>query len=196
MRQWFGDWWQSHRSVATQVAVVLLIEIVTLEMFDGANLIKVHDEKLRIPFFASFLTLAGFLLSLKTFVIVKMKELVYDDPFYAKAVKDMCSDAIELEAASREHYYPLRRLSELLFAAILCSFVASALQVSIGFLASKTAVIICIGAATVTVYLLVYSLLVTRRNLNYMFQLCEEKMKRQCEGDTHKCVPAEDQKAS
>jgi hypothetical protein len=45
-------------------------------------LVRFYGENIRGSLFTGFLTLGGFLLSLKTFIIVKMKENVYDDERY------------------------------------------------------------------------------------------------------------------
>ncbi|MBT0959869.1 hypothetical protein [Denitromonas iodatirespirans] len=47
-----------------------------------AKFAKYYVENIRGHLFAGFLALGGFLLSLKTFIVVTMKENVYDDEKY------------------------------------------------------------------------------------------------------------------
>jgi len=131
-------------------------------------LIEFYSKNIRGSLFTGFLTLGGFLLSLKTFIIVKMKENVYDNSEYIKIYERnrKINQGISL-------YGPLKNLSDLLYWAILSCIVTSVLQFSLGLYAKWWSVVICISAAVFSIVLLLFSLLEIKSNLNKWFELIE-----------------------
>lgn len=138
--------------------------------------ITLHDmyaDDLRSAFFTAFLSLGGFLLALQTFIIVKMKESVYDHPAYVGEVIKMR----EL-TAKFSHYGPLSNLSNLLSVTTLACFVCALLQFTLGFSTARVALPICIGWAVFTIYFLFTSLALTWWNLRDMFKFIEEESQK------------------
>ena len=171
MKEWLLECWRQHRQAIIGGAAVTLVVVATTLIVPAQDLIDFHRNTLRAPFFTAFLTLAGFLLSLKTFIVVKMKELVYDDAGYIES-------AVRLDierGRTLEHYGPLRRLSGLLFAAILACFAAAILQFTVGLLKARYSAVLCVCAPSLALYLLVYSLIETRANLRSMFEVAEKR---------------------
>ena len=123
-----------------------------------------YGKNLRASLFAGFLSLGGFLLSLKTFIIVNMKKDVYDDVKYIERYEEQS----KLGAVGKR-LDPLRELSGILFAAILFAIIAAILQITVGLFETFTSTIICMWAATFATMLLIKSLLLIRSNLNLMF---------------------------
>lgn len=132
--------------------------------------IDFYSLHIRGSLFTGFLTLGGFLLSLKTFIIVKMKESVYDSKAYTEnfAEKKKRNNSLSL-------YKPLQNLSHLLFWAILSAITTSALQFTIGLFETEWSTVVCIFMAAFTITLLVLSLFEIKKNLDTWFEFTENK---------------------
>lgn len=180
MIQWMRSWWLNHSRVILVSVVFEAVVLAAIEKWAPKDLSDFYRTNLRGPFFSSFLTMAGFLLSLKTFIVVKMKELVYDQPSYLEDRLTECLSArpnCELPAI----YGPLRRLGGLLFASILIAFVSAVLQFTLGLVENRHAVMFCISVPSLAIFLLIYCLIETRENLNAMFRVCEAEKRREIE---------------
>lgn len=125
------------------------------------------EENLRGHLFAGFLGLGGFLLSLKTFIVVTMKGNVYDTKEYKerweKINEQIPSDSVAL-------YYPLNQLSDLLFYAIAASFITAIAQLSFGLSGLFAFSLLCIALAIGTLLLLMQSMVSIKRNLDQWFE--------------------------
>ena len=136
---------------------------------DINTIIKFYGDNLRASFFGGFLTLGGFLFSLKTFIIIKMKENVYDHDLYKKRVKEQRKLNCKIS-----YYGPLKRLSHMLFVSVLFSIVTAVLQFTVGLLGNPIAVLICIWFACFSITLLVLSLFIIKNNLDQWFDFLED----------------------
>lgn len=136
---------------------------------DYSSLVNFYAKNIRGSLFTGFLTLGGFLLSLKTFIIVKMKENVYDDERYIEIFneKKKLNNSLSL-------YAPLQRLSHLLFWAILSCIITSALQFSLGLFTHWIAALCCIFMAAFSISLLILSLIEIKNNLDQWFNFIEK----------------------
>src|SRR5262245_31540304 len=56
-------------------------------VLDGQRFADFYARNLRGSLFTGFLTLSGFLLSAKTFIVVKMKESLYEQDFYTRRLE-------------------------------------------------------------------------------------------------------------
>lgn len=122
------------------------------------------SQNIRASLFAGFLSLGGFLLSLKTFIIINMKRDVFESAKY--------QEAWELQkgiGSIGRKFDPLRELSAVLFAAILTAIVTAVLQITIGLFQTLASSVLCLWAATFSTTLLVKSLFLIRSNLRCMF---------------------------
>jgi len=124
-----------------------------------------YEKNLRGHLFAAFLALGGFLLSLKTFIVVTMKENVYDSDKYKKNFKDK-----QKLNSSLKLYAPLQELSDLLFYAILASIISALLQMTIGLYPYWVAAMIAISSSIFAMVLLLASLHLIKRNLDGWFE--------------------------
>lgn len=141
----------------------------SLHFYLGLDLGTFHD-KLRGSFFTGFLTLGGFLLSLKTFIVIKMKEGLYDHPNYRKNY----AEKMALLQKPATIFAPLRNLTALLFAAIVSSLLTSLLQVTLGLSSKWWAVGICLAAIGVTLVFLAVALFQIKNNLDEWFKYLDE----------------------
>lgn len=125
------------------------------------------NSNIRASLFAGFLSLGGFLLSLKTFIIVNMKKDVFDTEKYKAAWENQSK--LDHNGTLGKRYDPLRELSNVLFAAIVTAIGAAVLQITIGLRESFGTTLICLWAATFATMLLLTSLWLIKSNLNTMF---------------------------
>lgn len=125
------------------------------------------NTNIRASLFAGFLSLGGFLLSLKTFIIVNMKKDVFDSEKYLKTWE--AQSKTDKIGKVGKRYDPLRELSNVLFAAILAAITTAVLQITLGLRDSFWATFICLWAATFSTLLLVTCLVLIKGNLNIMF---------------------------
>jgi len=135
-----------------------------------------YSRKMQTPLFTGFLTLGGFLLSLKTFILIKLKEGLYDQKQYQELVKEK-----QRLNPKYTHYGPLSRLSHFLVHSVLLALLTSFFQFSVGFINCNivAAVGMSLAVTTITVVLLAWWNI--RQNLNCWFEMLE-KDKREAEG--------------
>lgn len=131
---------------------------------------KYYVDNIRGHLFAGFLALGGFLLSLKTFIVVTMKENVYDDEKYIQnwEAQRKLDPQIRL-------YAPLRQLSDFLYYAILASIAAAVFQMSLGLYEHWLASTISVWSAVYATLLLIWCLILIKRNLDTWFSYLDGK---------------------
>lgn len=131
---------------------------------------KYYVDNIRGHLFAGFLALGGFLLSLKTFIVVTMKENVYDDQTYIKNWEEQK----KLDPHIRL-YAPLKQLSDFLYYAILASIAAAVLQMSLGLYEHWLASTASVWSAVYATLLLIWCLVLIKRNLDTWFSYLDAK---------------------
>lgn len=128
-----------------------------------------YATNLRASLFAGFLTLGSFLVAVNTFIVVNLKKEVYEHKLYKKRVQDA-----RRSDPKASFFGPLRRLSELLFAAILLALVTAISQLTVGVLIPHWgSALFCLCLAGITVVLLLFVLWQIRQNLNDLFVFLE-----------------------
>lgn len=125
------------------------------------------NSNIRASLFAGFLSLGGFLLSLKTFIIVNMKKDVFDTEKYKTTWENQ--SRLDRSGKLGKRYDPLRELSNVLFAAIVTAIGTAVLQITIGLRESFWTTFACLWAATFATMLLLTCLWLIKSNLNTMF---------------------------
>jgi len=158
------------------IKIILISLFATLVIVAGIyiyvvpidKIVMFYGDKLRGNLFAGFLTLGGFLFSLKTFIVIKMKENVYDHAEYKRNLdeKKRLNPNLTL-------YGPLQRLSNLLFFSVLFSIITAVLQLSLGLVENWHAVLVCLATAIFTLIILVISLFLIKSNLDQWFGFLE-----------------------
>ena len=147
-------------------ALVATLFVVALNAFvfyfskDSHSLVIAYQENLRGNFFTGFITIGSFLLSLKTFIVVKLKEGVYDSESYKELFLKLNKDN-----ASADIYAPLRKISHLLFGTILSSITTAVLHVTFGLIDNWFSILLCIFAVVFSIVLLLVSLVLIKRNI-------------------------------
>ena len=128
-----------------------------------------YAKNIRGSLFAGFLTVGSFLLSLKAFIVVKLKENVFDTQVYKDKLTELRKINPELTL-----YGPVKRLSKLLFVTISSAIAASISQLTIGLLDCWIAVLLCAFLAVFAMAMLVATLLLIRRTLDEWLEYLEE----------------------
>ncbi|RRV32165.1 hypothetical protein EGJ86_18405 [Pseudomonas sp. o96-267] len=124
-----------------------------------------YADNIRGHLFAGFLALGGFLLSLKTFIIVTMKENVYDNPKYIEKWQ-----SANKENPSLKLYLPLKQLSDFLYYAIIASISTAVFQLTIGLYEHWITALISTASSIYATLLLSWCLLLIKRNLDTWFE--------------------------
>jgi hypothetical protein len=140
-------------------------------MTDPVTLSTFYAENLQSSFFAGFLTLGTFLFAVKTFIIVKLKEDVFDTNFYRKRLNRQQS----LNAKKHvPHYKPLKNFASLIFWSAIISVATSILQLTVGLVDNFWCSLFCIIMAGASIVLLISSLIVVKININIWLASIEE----------------------
>ncbi len=131
-----------------------------------------YSDKMRTPLFTGFLTLGGFLFSLKTFILVKLKEDLYDLPAYKKRLLERKKLNPDLTL-----YGPLTRLGNFLIYCVLFSLITAVMQFSLGFLESDFAASICISLSITTIAVIFIAWWQIRVSMNEWFSILKDSEK-------------------
>lgn len=128
-----------------------------------------YAQKMQTPLFTGFLTIGSFLLTLKTFILMKLRENLYDSPAYKKRLAEMrtINPAIS-------HYRPLANLGYFLLYCVLGSLITAISQFSLGFIKHKIIAGICISLAAATLSLVFLAWWEIKKNLIFWFELLED----------------------
>lgn len=175
-------------SVALYIAIVSVasnptsvLGFIWLEPGTTVKIFEFYSKNLRGSLFTGFLALGGFLMSAKTFIIVNMKKEVYDSDSY----EENWLDGLKLNGAEyySSLYYPLRRLSNIIFYTISSSFIASISQLTVGLFEAVPAVMFCLFTVVVAVCFLMLSLYLIKKNLATMFDHLDKSSIEKMEAD-------------
>lgn len=128
---------------------------------DIDSLSDYYAKNIRASLFTGFLTVGSFLLSLKVFIIVKFKENIFDSAAYRAKLEEKRKLNSDLT-----HYGPVKRLSRLLFAAILSALAASAAQLTVGLVPVWPATLFCVFIAAFSGAMLLCTLWLIRQILD------------------------------
>jgi hypothetical protein len=134
------------------------------------GLYDIYSNKLQTPLFTGFLTIGGFLLTLKTFVLIKLKESLYGSEFYQSELADKRHLNPNLST-----YGPLSRLGHFLIVSVVSALITATAQLSVGFIHHTIAAAVCMGVAATTLLLVFVAWWEIRKNLSAWFSLLERE---------------------
>jgi len=120
-----------------------------------------YAKNMRGSLFTGFLTVGSFLLSLKAFIVVKLKENIFDSEGY----KDKLRDRRKLNP-SLTLYGPLKRLSLLIFLSIASAISASISQLTVGLVERWEATFFCLFVSIFAIGMLISTLLLIKSTLD------------------------------
>lgn len=164
--------------IAGLTCLGVVAALVWLDYLKTIELLKLYPEKLQTPLFSGFLTLGSFLLSLKTFILLRLKQDVYDSPHYAQHIRE--SRAFEPDLP---YYGGLRQLSELLVASVICALTTSVFQLTLGFWRRVYPMAVCAGMAAFTLVLVFFCWWQIKENLKLWLAHAEKEKAKVKPGD-------------
>ncbi|WP_027147719.1 hypothetical protein [Methylobacter tundripaludum] len=129
-----------------------------------------YAKNIRGSLFTGFLTVGSFLLSLKAFIVVKLKENIFDSDIYKKKLQERRKLNPDLTL-----YGPVKRLSLLLFVTISSAITASVSQLSVGLLQCWQATFFCIFVSVFAISMLVSCLLLIKSTLDEWLDYLEDE---------------------
>jgi hypothetical protein len=135
---------------------------------NSVDITDFYAEKMRASMFSGFLTLGSFLLALKTGIVIKIKEGVYDRPDYQKRILSTPELSGKITI-----YGPLRRLSRMLSVSVMAALTTSALQLTLGLIEDWRASAVCLAMAAFSISVLLASFITIQSNLGTWFDLME-----------------------
>ena len=138
--------------LSTFIALFLILAVYHFKP-EALNLFEFYRDNLRPALFTGFLTFGIFLLSLKTFIVIKMKESVYDHERYLEDFERLKKTNSKLKL-----YAPLQNLSNLLYISVLSAITTSVSQFTVGLINSEYSVYFCLGLAAFTLSMVFLSL--------------------------------------
>lgn len=159
-------------AIIAVVFAVALVSILYLANRYGLDLYDFYSKRMQTPLFTGFLTLGGFLLTLKTFVLIKLKEGLYDHKKYQEH-----HNKRKLLNSELTYYGPLSRLGNFLILSVLFALLTSFFQFTFGFINSNVIAAIALSLALTTSVIVLFAWWNIRRNLNYWFELLEDEKK-------------------
>lgn len=170
------------RTTQITIAVLAFIAILSAILFYYAEgLDKVYTAKLQTPIFTGFLTLGSFLLTLKTFIVVQLKEKLYDSDGYIERIA-----RLRFQNPNLKLYDPITRLAELLLIAVIMALTTAFLQLSLGFIGIQITSAICLSFAIGTLILVVFAWWQIRRNIYDLFELAGESKEKDIQAKQEK----------
>ena len=128
-----------------------------------------YAKNIRGSLFTGFLTVGSFLLSLKAFIVVKLKENIFDSDIYKERLKQQRKLNSNLTL-----YGPVKRLSQLIFLTICSALTASVSQLTIGLIQHWLATFFCIFVSMFAISMLVSTLLLIKSTLDEWLNYLEE----------------------
>lgn len=120
--------------------------------------ITFYADNLRGSMFSAFMTLSGFLFTMHAFLLVTL----YRDIYSKREYQDFVVNQGRKYNPKLKPNQPLRNVSRLLFATLVCTFATSTFQMTFGLIKHTWAVAICLFAAAATTCVFIVVLIVFR----------------------------------
>ncbi|PSW32486.1 hypothetical protein C9J21_11640 [Photobacterium phosphoreum] len=121
-----------------------------------------YSTHIRGNLFAGLLAVGGFLMTGKTFILVTMKQSVFDDEKYILTFNKHVKFDNTLK-----RYAPLIQLKDILYVSVYMTIIASIIQLTIGLIPYWVASIIAVFFAIWSLVLVIDSLNLIKKNLDY-----------------------------
>lgn len=134
----------------------------------NSRLIESYD-RIQGSLFTGFLTIGGFLLSLKTFLLLRLKQDIYDHKGYLERVERLRSLDPKIK-----RYDPLLRLSQLLVFTVFCALCSSISHLTVGYVFRPLGPIFSISISFSTLGLVILNWLVLSRNIKMWMEFIEK----------------------
>lgn len=112
--------------------------------------------------FAGLIAVGGFLMTGKTFILVTMKQNVFDDDSYKEVFRKMSKHDNSLSL-----YGPLIQLKNILYWSVVLTIIAAVAQLSIGLIPHWSASIFSVFISIFSIIMVIDGLNLIKKNLDY-----------------------------
>lgn len=146
------------------------------------DLIKSYHDYMRGYFFSAFLGISSFLLSLLTFVVINLKEKMFDSDDYIGMYRRFNGMSETDNIIKKDIYRPLVVITTLLVISISACIITAILQFTVGFSNNPWLLIIPTSAPFFAITFMSLSLL-QMTQLIYQWLCSEEVIKESSKGD-------------
>lgn len=165
------------KQIFVSLVLTLLLAIVTLYLCAKGNfpssleelkevslspLFTYYEKHIRGNLFAGLIAVGGFLMTGKTFILVTMKQNVFDDEGYIKNFEKM-----RKHDSSLSQYGPLVQLKDALYYSVYMTIIAAVVQMTLGLIPHWSFSLFSIFTAILSIILVIDSLNLIKRNLDY-----------------------------
>ncbi|EOX4234068.1 hypothetical protein ACPF4D_003410 [Vibrio cholerae] len=133
-----------------------------LQAFNMSLLWDYYEKHIRGNLFAGLIAVGGFLMTGKTFILVTMKQNVFDDAEYIKNYKKL----VKFDQ-SLKRYAPLIQLKDILYVSVYMTIIAAIVQLTIGLIPHWSMALFSLFVAILSIVLVIDSLNLIKRNLDY-----------------------------
>lgn len=151
-----------------------LNEFAAFWTYYTANVAAFYEKSLQDPLFNGSLTLGAFLLSLETYIVLKLKEDIFDSERWRAQVRNL-----RKYGGGISYYGPLKNISNLLYYAVMLFFTSATLQFTAGFYPHWSAATICIVSFGSALGFLVWALIIIKQNLAIWIKALEDEAEAQ-----------------
>lgn len=131
-----------------------------------------YKDSFRMPLFTGFLTLGSFLLSFKSFAILRLLTVFESDIYLTRYVKRRKY----VENFTAGYLDPIVKLSSLIFLAIYLSLITASMQLTIGLIPCWWTTLPCIWSATFTGLVLARTVRQLKTNIDLWLEVENEKL--------------------
>ncbi|ENM5899640.1 hypothetical protein LV192_003906 [Vibrio mimicus] len=132
-------------------------------------LMEYYSQHIRGNLFAGLIAVGGFLMTGKTFILVTMKQNVFDDQKYIET-----HEKLSKFNSSLQRYAPLIELKDILYLAVYMTVISAIIQLTVGLIPHWIASMISIFFAIWSIVLVIDSLNLIKRNLDYWLNNTQE----------------------
>ena len=126
-------------------------------------------DRIQGSLFTGFLTIGGFLLSLKTFLLLRLKQDIYDHKGYLERVEKLRPLDPEIK-----RYDPLLQLSRLLVFTVFCALCSSISHLTVGYVFRPLGPIFSISMSFSTLALVLLNWSVLSTNIRMWMEFIEK----------------------
>ena len=139
--------------------------LFTLDTWKTLNIFEIeifYKNNLRGNLFAGLISISALLMTGMTFILITMKNNIFDSKEYIENFKKL-----QKHNSTLTHYGPLKELKDLLYYSVFVSFLAAIFQFTIGLIPNYICTILSIFIAIYSIVLVFDSLRMIKINLDF-----------------------------
>jgi len=149
--------------IITLICEIFLFLISQIFPDSIINLFPIYRDGFRSLLFSGFLTVGSFLFAVQAFIIIRLKESIFDQDWYQE---EHIQDVIFHDACIDDYLIQLKNLTSLLFLSILFSVLTALMHLSIGLYPNFIASLLCISLSFFSFSLILFTLIQIKGNFD------------------------------